>query len=76
MQTNLPSFRATLYRNIQRSYADFGMFAEQIAYRNPQSERWPILPADNLRMMQSNKYQIVVRSYRTRSTSPTNLSNY
>lgn len=37
-QTNLPNFRATQYRNMQRSYVEFQTFAEQLAVGNPHGE--------------------------------------
>ncbi|RXK38440.1 hypothetical protein M231_04349 [Tremella mesenterica] len=40
-QTNLPNFRATLYRNMQRSYVEFQRFAEQAQLTSPQT----IIPA-------------------------------
>ncbi|KAJ9097661.1 hypothetical protein QFC21_004698 [Naganishia friedmannii] len=39
--TNLPSFRTNMYRNMQRSYVEFQSFADHLAYANPQT----ILPA-------------------------------
>ncbi|EIW72997.1 hypothetical protein TREMEDRAFT_12690, partial [Tremella mesenterica DSM 1558] len=39
--TNLPNFRATLYRNMQRSYVEFQRFAEQAQLTSPQT----IIPA-------------------------------
>ncbi|KAK4685149.1 hypothetical protein P7C73_g5007, partial [Tremellales sp. Uapishka_1] len=39
--TNLPQFRTTLYRNMQRSYVEFQRFAEQAQLCNPQT----IIPA-------------------------------
>jgi hypothetical protein len=46
LQTNLPNFRTTLYRNMQRSYVEFQLFAEQIAYTNPQSESLRVFGGD------------------------------
>ncbi|WWD22668.1 hypothetical protein CI109_107161 [Kwoniella shandongensis] len=39
--TNLPNFRTTLYRNMQRSYVEFVRFAEQAQLTSPQT----IIPA-------------------------------
>ncbi|GHJ88602.1 hypothetical protein NliqN6_5004 [Naganishia liquefaciens] len=39
--TNLPNFRTSMYRNMQRSYVEFQLFADHLAYGNPQT----ILPA-------------------------------
>ncbi|KAK8844778.1 hypothetical protein IAR55_006628 [Kwoniella newhampshirensis] len=39
--TNLPNFRTTLYRNMQRSYVEFVRFAEQAQSTSPQT----IIPA-------------------------------
>ncbi|TXT13152.1 hypothetical protein VHUM_01553 [Vanrija humicola] len=39
--TNLPNFRTTLYRNMQRSYVEFQRFAEQVQLCCPQT----IIPA-------------------------------
>ncbi|KAJ9105152.1 hypothetical protein QFC19_003610 [Naganishia cerealis] len=39
--TNLPTFRTNMYRNMQRSYVEFQAFADHLAYANPQT----ILPA-------------------------------
>ena len=38
LQTNLPNFRTQLYKNIQRSYVEFRLFADQLSVGNPQSE--------------------------------------
>jgi len=38
VQTNLPNFRTQLYKNIQRSYVEFRLFADQLSVGNPQSE--------------------------------------
>lgn len=37
-QTNLPNFRTSLYRNMQRSYVEFQRFAEQAQLVCPQSK--------------------------------------
>lgn len=37
LQTNLPNFRTSLYRNMQRSYVEFQRFAEQLQMCCPQS---------------------------------------
>lgn len=37
-QTNLPGYRTTLYKNMQRSYLEFQRFAEQVQLTSPQSE--------------------------------------
>lgn len=37
-QTNLPNFRTSLYRNMQRSYVEFQRFAEQVKLCCPQSK--------------------------------------
>lgn len=41
MQTNLPNFTGTTYRNISRSYTEFQQFYESIVHSNPQT----IVPA-------------------------------
>ncbi len=41
MQTNLPNFTGTTYRNISRSYTEFQQFYESIVQSNPQT----IVPA-------------------------------
>ncbi|KAL7413049.1 hypothetical protein BDY24DRAFT_415557 [Mrakia frigida] len=35
--TNLPNFRTQLYKNIQRSYVEFRLFADQLSVGNPQT---------------------------------------
>ena len=37
VQTSLPNFRTTLYKNIQHSYVEFQRFAEQAQMTSPQS---------------------------------------
>lgn len=37
-QTNLPNFRTSMYKNMQRSYVEFRLFADQLSIGNPQSE--------------------------------------
>ncbi|CAD6591172.1 MAG: Vacuolar protein sorting-associated protein 17 [Tremellales sp. Tagirdzhanova-0007] len=37
--TNLPNFRTSLYRNMQRSYVEFQRFAKQSQFTSPQNDR-------------------------------------
>ena len=52
-QTNLPGYRTTLYKNMQRSYLEFQRFAEQVQLTSPQSQSQGLAEAlDHLLILQ------------------------